>query len=159
MLITLAAIGRLKAGPERLLVERYLERAEQTGRALGFTLRVREFAESKAGRAEDRKAQEADALLAAVPDGARLVLLDEHGAVLASAAFAERLGAWRDAGARDVVFAIGGADGHGAAVRARADQTLAFGAMTWPHQIVRLLLAEQIYRATTILCGHPYHRA
>ena len=158
MLITLAAVGRLKAGPERQLVDRYLERAEQTGRALGLSVRVREFPESRAGRPEERMTQEADVLLSAVPEGARVILLDEHGTTMPSATFAERLGHWRDAGARDVVFAIGGPDGHGPAIRSRAEQTLAFGAMTWPHQIVRLLLAEQIYRATTILSGHPYHR-
>ncbi len=158
MLITLAAVGRLKAGPERLLVDRYLERAGQTGRALGLSVAVRELPESRAGRAEERMAQEAAALVALMPEGARLIALDERGETMGSEAFATRIGSWRDAGLRDLVFAIGGADGHGEALRQRADQRLAFGAMTWPHQIVRLLLAEQIYRATTILSGHPYHR-
>ena len=158
MLITLAVVGRLKAGPERLLVDRYLERAGQTGRALGLTVAVRELPESRAGRADERMAQEAAALLALLPEGARLIALDERGETMGSETFAARIGTWRDAGLRDVVFAIGGADGHGEALRQRADQKLAFGAMTWPHQIVRLLLAEQVYRATTILTGHPYHR-
>ncbi len=158
MLITLAAVGRLKAGPERLLVDRYLERAGQTGRALGLTVAVRELPESRAGRADERMAQEAAALLSLLPEGARLIALDERGETMGSEIFAARIGTWRDAGLRDLVFAIGGADGHGEALRQRADQKLAFGAMTWPHQIVRLLLAEQVYRATTILTGHPYHR-
>ncbi len=158
MLITLAAVGRLKAGPERILVDRYLERAGQTGRALGLIVAVRELPESRAGRADERMAQEAAALLALVPEGARLIALDERGETMGSEVFAGRLGAWRDGGQRDVVFAIGGADGHGEALRQRADHRLAFGAMTWPHQIVRLLLAEQVYRAMTILSGHPYHR-
>ncbi len=158
MLITLAAVGRLKAGPERILVDRYLERAGQTGRALGLTVAVRELPESRAGRADERMAQEAAALLALVPEGARLVALDERGETMGSEAFAQRIGGWRDGGQRDVVFAIGGADGHGEVLRQRADHRLAFGAMTWPHQIVRLLLAEQVYRAMTILSGHPYHR-
>jgi len=159
MQITIAAVGRLKAGPERLLVERYLERAGQTGRALGLTVAVREFPESRAARAEERMAQEAATLMGVLPEGARLIVLDERGDTVTSEAFAQRLGVLRDGGLRDVVFAIGGADGHGEALRRRADQSLAFGAMTWPHQIVRLMLAEQIYRATTILSGHPYHRA
>ncbi|SHF54561.1 23S rRNA (pseudouridine1915-N3)-methyltransferase [Kaistia soli DSM 19436] len=158
MQITIVAVGRLKAGPERLLVERYLERAGQTGRGLGLTFAVREFPESRAGRADERMAQEATALIGALPEGARLVALDERGDTVSSDGFAQRIGSLRDSGVRDIVFAIGGADGHGEALRRRADQRLAFGAMTWPHQIVRLLLAEQIYRATTILSGHPYHR-
>jgi 23S rRNA (pseudouridine1915-N3)-methyltransferase len=158
MRITLAAVGRLKAGPDRALVERYVERAGQAGRSLGLTMAVREFPESRAGRGEDRMVQEGAALIAALPDGARLVVLDERGPTQTSQEFAKRLGAWRDQGQRDLVFAIGGADGHGAALKSRADETLAFGQMTWPHQIVRLLLAEQIYRAMTILSGHPYHR-
>lgn len=158
MRITIAAIGRMKSGPDRLLVERYIERATQAGRSLGLTMNLRELPESRAGRAEERMAQEAAALLDAIPDDAILIALDERGETQTSAAFSQRLGAWRDGGVRDVVFAIGGADGHGEAVRKRAQARLAFGAMTWPHQIVRLLLAEQVYRAMTILSGHPYHR-
>ncbi len=159
MQITIAAVGRLKAGPERELFDRYLERAGQSGRALGLTVRLRELAESRAQRADERMAQEAAALLELVPDGARLLALDERGETMTSDAFATWLGRERDGGQREIVLAIGGADGHGAAVRSRADRLLAFGAMTWPHQLVRILLAEQVYRATTILSGHPYHRA
>jgi 23S rRNA (pseudouridine1915-N3)-methyltransferase len=93
-----------------------------------------------------------------VPEKAVLVALDEHGKAVDSRAFAEFLRKWRDGGTPEVVFAIGGADGHGAAILGRSDLELAFGAMTWPHQFARLMLAEQLYRAVTILTGHPYHR-
>jgi 23S rRNA (pseudouridine1915-N3)-methyltransferase len=157
--ITIAAVGRMKAGPERDLLDRYLDRAGKQGRGLGITrVEVREIAESRAPRAEDRKAEEAAALLAPLAPTTRVVALDETGRALTSQAFADDLAATLAAG-RDFAILIGGADGHGAAVTARADLVLAFGAMTWPHQIVRILAAEQIYRATTILAGHPYHRA
>jgi 23S rRNA (pseudouridine1915-N3)-methyltransferase len=159
MRIATLAVGRLKAGAERDLCERYRDRAGAAGRRLGLTFALHEIAESRAGSADLRKEQEAGAILARVPrDGARLVALDEHGSALDSARFAERLRLWRDGGAREVAIAIGGADGLGAAVLTRADLRLAFGAMTWPHQLVRIMLAEQLYRAVTILSGHPYHR-
>lgn len=159
MRVTIAAVGRMKAGPERELLDRYLDRAAKQGRALGVTkVEVREIPESRAARAEDRKAEEAEALLAGVADTAWVIVLDETGATRTSQAFADDLAA-RLAEGRDWAILIGGADGHGPAALARADLRLAFGAMTWPHQIVRILAAEQIYRATTILAGHPYHRA
>lgn len=157
--ITIAAVGRMKAGPERELLDRYLDRAGKQGRPLGVTrVEVREIPESRGVRAEDRKAEEADALLAGLPEGARVIVLDETGRTMTSQAFADDLAATLAVG-RDLAVLIGGADGHGPAALARADLRLAFGAMTWPHQIVRILAAEQIYRATTILAGHPYHRA
>ncbi len=159
MKVTIAAVGRMKSGPERELLDRYLDRAGKQGRGLGITrVEVREVGESRAARAEDRKAEEAGELLAAVPPGAALVVLDETGGQMTSEAFARWVGARIDAG-RDLALLIGGADGHGPAVVERADLVLAFGALTWPHQMVRILMAEQIYRATTILAGHPYHRA
>ncbi len=159
MKVTIGAVGRMKSGPERDLLERYVDRAVKQGRALGITrVDVREIAESRAARAEDRKAEEAAGLLAGLSDDAAVVVLDEHGRTMDSEAFAGFMGTRIDA-ARDLAVLIGGADGHGEAVRGRADLLLAFGAMTWPHQIVRILAAEQIYRATTILAGHPYHRA
>jgi 23S rRNA (pseudouridine1915-N3)-methyltransferase len=159
MRIVLAAIGRLKDGPERELVSRYVERAGQTGRALALgPVELREYPESRARRPDDRKREEADALLSARDGGAPLVLLDEGGRNISSADFAGRMARWRDDGVPAVHFVIGGADGLSADLRARADLVLAFGALTWPHQIVRLLLAEQIYRAATIIAGHPYHR-
>lgn len=113
------------------------------------------------GRVEParRRDAEAEALLEAVPPGAVVVALDEHGELLDSPAFAARLAAWRDAGERTVAFLIGGPDGHGAAVLRAARLTLAFGRMTWPHELIRVMLVEQLYRAGTILAGHPYHRA
>ena len=156
--VTVIAVGRLKSGPERELLERYRDRAERAGRQLGLGFDLREIPESNARNPETRKAEEAAGILAAVPAGAVLGALDERGKPLDSRGFADRLAAWRDAGTRDVAAVIGGADGLGAAVGDKADLRLAFGAMTWPHQLVRILLAEQLYRAVTILSGHPYHR-
>ncbi len=158
MQITVAAIGRMKAGPERDLAERYRDRVNKAGRRLGLSLTVREIPESRAASPAIRKDQEAAALLAVLPPGAVLVALDETGRNLDSRAFAQILAKWRDDGVADLVFAIGGADGLGPAVPQAAALSLALGAMTWPHQLVRLMLAEQLYRAVTILSGHPYHR-
>ncbi|MTH96354.1 23S rRNA (pseudouridine(1915)-N(3))-methyltransferase RlmH [Roseibium sp. RKSG952] len=159
MRFMIACIGRMKAGAEKDLCDRYLDRSLKSGRALGITaVKVVEFPESRAQRVDERKSEEAGTLLAAVPDGARLVALDEHGKGLSSVEFSQRLEAWRNDSVGDVVFAIGGADGHGNALVKRADVKLSLGAMTWPHQIARILLAEQIYRAMTIQTGHPYHR-
>jgi len=158
MRLTIAAIGRLKAGPERELANRYIDRVAKAGKPLGLTLAVREFAESRGATAELRKDQEAGLILGAVADDAALVALDEKGKAIDSRGFAALIGDKRDRGTGELVFAIGGADGLGPAVSARASARIAFGALTWPHQIVRILLAEQIYRAVTILSGHPYHR-
>lgn len=158
MRITIAAVGRLKQGPERELAERLLSRATAAGRKTGLSFAVREIAESRAGSDRARREQEASALLAIAPEKAVLVALDESGMTIDSRAFAGKLARWRDDGVADVVFAIGGADGHGPSLLARSDFKLAFGTMTWPHQLVRLMLAEQLYRSITILLGHPYHR-
>jgi 23S rRNA (pseudouridine1915-N3)-methyltransferase len=159
MLITVAAIGKLKACPERELFDRFLDRAGRPGKAIGLTFAERELPESRADAAAARKNQEAASLIASVAPGAVLVALDEGGTSLDSAGLAARLATWRDGGKPGVVFTVGGADGHGAALLARADMRLAFGAMTWPHRLARAMLAEQLYRAVTILSGHPYHRA
>lgn len=158
MKITVVAVGRLKTGPERDLLDRYRDRAGRAGRQLGLTFDAREIPESSARSAAARKDEEAAAILASLAPGASLVALDEGGKSLDSRGFAARIATWRDAGAKDMAIAIGGADGLGSAVIDRADLRLAFGAMTWPHQIVRILIAEQLYRAVTILSGHPYHR-
>ncbi|MBD8892452.1 23S rRNA (pseudouridine(1915)-N(3))-methyltransferase RlmH [Roseibium litorale] len=159
MRFTIACVGRMKSGADKELFDRYLDRARKTGRGLGVTaVALQELPESRAQRAADRKTEEAAALEAAIPQNARVVVLDEHGKSISSTDFSARLEAWKDDGVPDVVFAIGGADGHGEQLLARADLKIAFGAMTWPHQIVRILLAEQIYRALTIQSGHPYHR-
>jgi 23S rRNA (pseudouridine1915-N3)-methyltransferase len=156
--LTVVAVGRLKTGPERELYDRYAGRVAAAGRAVGLALTVREVAEGRASSPSERMAEEGKAILAALPAGSVLVALDAGGSSLTSEAFAARLAAWRDGGAVDLALAIGGADGLARPVLDRATTKLAFGAMTWPHQLVRLMLAEQVYRAVTILAGHPYHR-
>jgi 23S rRNA (pseudouridine1915-N3)-methyltransferase len=159
MRFSLICIGRMKAGADKDLFDRYLDRARKTGRALGITdVSLLEMPEGRGQRADDRKAEEARAILQAVPSGGKLVVLDENGKHLTSPAFSDQLETWKNDGFPDITFAIGGADGHGPEVLARADLKLALGAMTWPHQIARILLSEQIYRAMTIQSGHPYHR-
>ena len=159
MRLLIAAVGRLKDGPERELTERYRKRAEQTGRRIGF--RDTEVVEIRDSRAQDvgkRMIEESIALANVIPDKAVTILLDERGESLDSAALAARLRRWRDDGRPAAVFVIGGDDGLAASLRDKADLRLAFGAATWPHQLVRAMLLEQIYRAVTILSGHPYHR-
>jgi 23S rRNA (pseudouridine1915-N3)-methyltransferase len=158
--VVVAAVGRLKAGPERELCDRYLDRARRSGRALGLRgFAVEEMPESRAARSDDRVVEEARALLERYAEGARLVCLDAGGELADSDAFAQALSKDADAAVPRTVFVIGGPDGLGRALLARADRRLSFGRLTWPHQLVRILLAEQLYRATTILSGHPYHRA
>lgn len=155
MKLRICAVGRLRQGPERALVDDYLSRFDRTGRALG--LGPAEMVE-----VEDRKgggmAAEAALLDRALPDGAVICTLDERGRQMTSPDFAGKLADWRDQG-RDVAFVIGGADGIDPALRARADLSVSFGKMVWPHMLVRVMLAEQLYRAATILAGSPYHRA
>lgn len=160
MRLVILAVGRLRAGPERALVERYAERTARAGRGLGFAgPDLIEIDESRAGTAAQRRQAEADRLLAAAPAGGRRVVLDEGGRMLTSGDFAAGLARWRDDGAPAAAFLVGGPDGHGEAVRAAADLVLSLGAMTWPHLLARAMLAEQLYRAVTVLAGHPYHRA
>ena len=160
MRLLIAAVGRLKAGPERELLERYLERASAAGRAVSLApLEIAEVPESQARRPADRMAEEAAKLEPAIPKGARRIVLDSGGRNLTSEDFATKLAAFRDQGASAAAFVIGGADGLTKEATVSADLTTSFGAATFPHQIVRILLAEQIYRAITILSGHPYHRA
>ena len=158
MRISIAAVGRMKTGPERELVARYLERAQGAGKPLALTgFEVSELSESRAGSAAARKTEEARAIRAALPDGL-VVALDERGKTLTSEAFANQLARWRDDGRAAIGFVIGGADGIDPDLVRAADLTLSFSPMVWPHQLVRIMLAEQLYRATTILSGHPYHR-
>jgi 23S rRNA (pseudouridine1915-N3)-methyltransferase len=160
MRLLIAAVGRIKAGPERELFERYLERANAVGRRVAlFPLDVKEVPESAARRPADRAAEETARLEAAIPESARRIVLDSRGRNLSTEDLAARLAALRDRGAPATVFLLGGPDGLDPAAARKADLTLSFGAATFPHQIVRILLAEQIYRAVTILSGHPYHRA
>jgi 23S rRNA (pseudouridine1915-N3)-methyltransferase len=149
----------MKQGPERELVTRYLERAVASGRPLGLTgFAVAESPESRAGSAAARKTEEAKTIAAALPAGGIVVALDERGRMLGSEDFAGRLARWRDDGKPALSFVIGGADGLDPDFARTADLALSFSPLTWPHQLVRIMLAEQLYRATTILSGHPYHR-
>jgi 23S rRNA (pseudouridine1915-N3)-methyltransferase len=159
MRLVLAAVGRLKQGPERQLAERYRDRAIKVGRGLGFRdVEVIEIAESRSRDADRRMVEESIAIATIIPDGAAVVLLEETGQHLRTPQFAERLGRWRDDGRPACVFVIGGPDGLAPSLHEKADLALAVGALTWPHQLVRIMLLEQLYRATTILAGHPYHR-
>lgn len=151
MKLWLAAVGRARGGPARDLFDEYAGR-------LTWPFTLREVEVKKRLSSDELKRQEADLLLAAVPAGATIVALDERGRMLDSSAFAHKIGQWRDSGVGDLAFLIGGADGHGEAVRQRADVLMAFGPMTWPHMLVRGMLTEQLYRAQQILAGHPYHR-
>jgi 23S rRNA (pseudouridine1915-N3)-methyltransferase len=160
MRIIVAAIGRLKRGPETELCERYLKRAAQSGRPLGLrSIDIVEIRESRAAEASKRMIEESIALANVIPQGAAVVLLDSHGDQLDSASLAAHLADWRGNDRPATVFVIGGPDGLAQSLAEKADLNLAFGAATWPHQLVRVMLLEQLYRATTILSGHPYHRA
>lgn len=159
MRIAIVAIGRLKQGPERELADRYRERFDDVGRKLGFRgLEIHEISESRAREAQARIAEEGAAMAALVDEKSSIIALDERGDSIDSVAFARHLGRWRDDAVPDAVFLIGGADGLSPELRRKAKLRLAFGKATWPHQMVRIMLLEQIYRAATILSGHPYHR-
>jgi 23S rRNA (pseudouridine1915-N3)-methyltransferase len=159
MRLDLICIGRLKAGPERDLLRRYLERCASLGRQSGISsVTIEEIAESRARHATQRMAEEARAIANSLGD-ATCAVLDERGENLDSAAFAGLLGRQVDAGLKRYALVIGGPDGLDAGFRRGADSRIAFGRMTLPHQLVRVLLAEQVYRAMTIRTGHPYHRA
>ena len=159
MKLSLHAVGRMKNGPERELFARYFDRASASGKQQGIhPIIVKEYSESKAQRGPDRKRQEGDEILGNIDASSFVIALDERGKTLSSPDFADLIGRARDDGAKEVVFVIGGADGLDDAVRKRAQRTVAFGAMTWPHQIVRVLAAEQIYRAISIMGNHPYHK-
>lgn len=160
MRIVVAAIGRLKQGPETELSERYCKRAAQTGRQLGLRdIEIIEIRESRAADAGKRMLEESIALANVIPENAVVVLLDSSGENLDSAGFATKLAKWRADNRPAAVFLIGGADGLAPNLREKAEIRLSFGSATWPHQLVRVMLLEQLYRATTILAGHPYHRA
>ncbi len=149
----------MKDGPERQLAAEYFERAAQLGRQAGITsLTVTEHSESRDKTIDLRKADEAARLLGACPAICYVIALDERGKNLSSQEFADNLRRLIDQGTRDVAFLIGGPDGHAAAVYGRAGLQLSFGKLTWPHRLARVMLAEQIYRAVTILVNHPYHR-
>ena len=160
MRLHILAVGQGRGTPEGALVEDYLGRARASGKRLGFTaVALEEVAVSKLREARARITEEGERLAARIPPGAHVILLDARGKGMTSEAFAEMLAAMRDAGARDLAFLIGGPDGLDPGQTVKPSRSLAFGTQTWPHLLVRGMLAEQIYRAVTILSGHPYHRA
>jgi 23S rRNA (pseudouridine1915-N3)-methyltransferase len=159
MRIVIAAVGRLKQGPERELAENYRKRAEAVGRAFGLRdIEIVEIRESRAQDTERRRVEESIAIASVIPERAVVILLDEFGTSVDSASLAAKLGEWRVEDRPAACFVIGGADGLASSLRGRANLKLAFGSATWPHQLVRVMLLEQLYRAGTILAGHPYHR-
>lgn len=156
MRVHICAVGRLRPGPERDLLDDYLNRFDRTGQQLGL-------GPAAVAEVDDRKgggmAAEAALLNRSIPKGAATIALDERGKQLASPDFAALLARWRDEGRGDAAFVIGGADGLDPALRGKADLSLSFGKMVWPHMLARVMLAEQLYRAAAILAGTPYHRA
>lgn len=160
MRVIIAAVGKMRAGPERDLFEDYQKRATLAGKALGLngpTLTECEAPKNASGK--KRQELEGALLLKALPQDTRIVALDERGKNLKSEDIAASMARERDSGVSTFAFVIGGADGHGSEIKARAAQMWSFGAATWPHMLARVMLAEQLYRATTILSGHPYHRS
>ncbi|QFU10198.1 Ribosomal RNA large subunit methyltransferase H [Rhodobacteraceae bacterium THAF1] len=155
MRVRICAVGRLRTGPERTLIDDYVTRFDRTGRALSLGPLTESEVETRKTSGMDA---EAEALARAIPDGAVLVTLDERGKPLTSPDLAQLLARYRDAGRPEIAFVIGGADGIAPDLRARADMSISFGKMVWPHMLVRVMLAEQIYRAASILAGSPYHR-
>jgi 23S rRNA (pseudouridine1915-N3)-methyltransferase len=159
MRVVVAAVGRLKQGPERELAERYRKRAAEAGRSAGLSaVDVIEIKESRAADAARRMVEESIAIANIIPERAVTVILDARGKSINSAAFAGRLQEWRQQNKPAVVFIIGAADGLAPSLREKASLAISFGTATWPHQLVRVMLLEQLYRAVTILSGHPYHR-
>jgi 23S rRNA (pseudouridine1915-N3)-methyltransferase len=154
--VQIIAVGHLKASPEAAMIDDYLKRFEQTGRAMGLGPATVVEVEDKRKRGA---AAEGALLRSAAPDGACLIALDERGKTLTSPKFANLIGELRDQGRRDCAFLIGGADGHDAKMRGACDRLLSFGPMVWPHMLARVMMAEQLYRAASILSGAPYHRA
>ena len=153
--IHICAVGRLRSGPERALLDDYLKRFDKTGRALGLgPVQMHEVEDRKGGG----MGPEALLLENAIPKGARICTMDERGKVMSSPEFAAKLDNMRDDGVADLAFIIGGADGIDPSLRAKADMSLSFGQMVWPHMLARVMLSEQLYRAASILAGSPYHR-
>ena len=160
MRIAIAAIGRLKTGPEKLMADDYQKRIEVLGRKAGLTaLKIGEWAESQLPTAKQRMEEEAQTIWAAAPQGAISFVLDERGRSHSSEDFAARIRKHADSGVADLVFMIGGPDGHSPQSREKATELIAFGPMVWPHRLVRIMLLEQIYRSVTIMLNHPYHRS
>jgi 23S rRNA (pseudouridine1915-N3)-methyltransferase len=160
MRILVAAVGRLKQGPERELAERYRKRAVDAGRKTGVSaVDIIEIKESRAGNPERRMFEESIAIANVIPEEAAVVILDGRGESMSSSAFAGRLQGWRSQDISAVAFIVGSHDGLAPSLREKSRLAIAFGAATWPHQLARIMLLEQIYRALTIIAGHPYHRS
>ena len=156
MRLTLCVVGRLRNGPEKDLFSDYIDRFEKTGRGMGLgPVEVVEVEDRKGGGMQ----AEAELLLRAIPKGAILLAMDERGKTMTSPQFARQIAKWRDEGAQSLAIVIGGADGLSPELREQADMSLSFGKMVWPHMLARVMLAEQLYRAASILGGSPYHRA
>lgn len=151
MNILIIAVGRMKKSPENEILETYLKRCP-------WNVKIIEVEERRPIKGAERMAREGDLLLNAIPDGATVVALDERGKEMRSTVFAEKIRTFQDNGTNNLVFLIGGADGYDEKVKAKADIKISFGSMTWPHMMVRAMLGEQLYRASTILQGHPYHK-
>lgn len=151
MNILIIAVGRMKKSPESEILETYLKRCP-------WNVKIIEVEERRPIKGAERMAREGDLLLGAIPDGATVVALDERGVELRSTVFAEKISNFQDQGVSNLVFLIGGADGYDGKVKQRANLKISFGQMTWPHMMVRAMLSEQLYRASTILQGHPYHK-
>lgn len=159
MRLALICVGKMKAGPERLLFDRYFKRLAQSARAAGLAgVDLREVGQSRSRRPDERRTEEAAAILAVTSKGSALVLLDEQGPPATSEEWAADIGRERDASRPAYAVVIGGPDGLDPSLRAEAHRVLSFGQMTWPHQLVRIMAGEQLYRAMTILARHPYHR-
>lgn len=159
MKITISCVGKLKNGPERELFDRYYDRCQRSFSSLGLKMMpLVEFSESSAKTAKERQKKEGAEILSLRKSQSFLILLDEKGQNISSKSFAQQVQSLAERGVEEVIFVIGGPDGHGDDIRSQANLQLNFGAMTWPHQLVRVLLAEQLYRTATILSGHPYHR-
>lgn len=151
MRITVAAIGKIKNGPEKSLIDEYCKR-------LPWSVSFRELEAKKGVTGAKLQELEGELLLNAIPSGSKVIVLDERGKHYSSSRFSKVFSDWQQDGYSDVSFLIGGADGHGNDVRNRADILLSLGGMTWPHMLARAMLSEQLYRAWTITAGHPYHR-
>lgn len=151
MNIEIIAVGRLKSGPELDLINTYLKRCP-------WKIKITEVEEKRPITGAERMAREADLILDSIPSGATVIALDERGKEMRSKAFADKIRNWQDNGISTLVFLIGGADGYDQKVKERSDGLISFGKMTWPHMMVRAMLSEQLYRASTILQGHPYHK-
>lgn len=153
MKLHIIAVSRVKRGPERELIDDYLKRARQMGKALG----VRDVSEIEV-EAGGGQAAECERLKAKIPDGAHVVLFDETGKDMSSVEFSRDMETRKDQGCPAMVFLIGGADGYTDEMKAEYSAKLRFGKLTWPHKLVRVLAAEQIYRALSLMAGTPYHR-